>query len=133
MVKMRWMYYSLVLAMLLLILVLVWAKILFSDGEDGKTLNNNNNYINEDDGNTTYKIYFNNSTTMHITNNSSYAPKNPCLDLNCPSNTVYVGSINSDKYYTCDCRYAKRIKSQNIICFSSDEEALMKNYTKLDC
>jgi lipopolysaccharide export system protein LptC len=58
---------------------------------------------------------------------------NVCQSLGCPDNTIYVGSINSNKYYTCDCQYAKRIKSENIICFSSDSEALEKNYIKVDC
>jgi len=56
-----------------------------------------------------------------------------CQDLGCPEGTVYVGSINSDKYYICDCHYAKRINPENIICFTSDEEAQSKNYTKVEC
>ncbi len=56
-----------------------------------------------------------------------------CESLGCPKGTVYVGSVNSDKYYVCDCQYSKRIKPENIMCFSTDNEALSKNYTKVDC
>lgn len=56
-----------------------------------------------------------------------------CQDLGCSEDTVYVGSINSDKYYVCDCHYAKRIKPENIICFSTDEEAQNQGYTKVEC
>jgi DNA/RNA endonuclease YhcR with UshA esterase domain len=58
---------------------------------------------------------------------------NVCQSLGCPEDSIYVGSVNSDKYYVCDCQYAKRIKSENIICFSSDSEALRNNYTKVEC
>lgn len=58
---------------------------------------------------------------------------NVCQDLGCSDDAVYVGSINSDKYYVCDCHYAKRIKPENIICFSSDQEALSQNYIKVEC
>jgi hypothetical protein len=57
-----------------------------------------------------------------------------CIELGCDSNTVYVGSKNSDKYYTCDCHYAKRILLENIFCFESDAQALNKGYEKIeDC
>ena len=56
-----------------------------------------------------------------------------CQDLGCPEGTAYVGSINSDKYYVCDCHYSKRIKPENIICFSSDAEAQSMDYVKIDC
>jgi len=59
--------------------------------------------------------------------------KNPCIKLGCNENTIYVGSINSNKYYTCDCHYANRIKSKNIICFKSDKEAVEKGYSKVNC
>jgi hypothetical protein len=56
-----------------------------------------------------------------------------CEALGCNSDAIYAGSINSDKYYTCDCHYANRIKEENIICFTSDEEATEKGYEKIDC
>lgn len=58
---------------------------------------------------------------------------NVCQNLNCPESTLYVGSVNSDKYYVCDCRYSKIIKPENIICFSSDQEAVDNGYIKIDC
>ncbi len=67
-----------------------------------------------------------------ITNNTASEP-NSCLALNCSSSAKYVGSVNSDKYYVCDCRYAKNINPENIVCFSSDAEALSKDYTKIQC
>lgn len=42
-------------------------------------------------------------------------------------NCLYVGSKNSDKYYPPDCKWAKRIKPENLICFKSEEE--VKNRT----
>lgn len=58
---------------------------------------------------------------------------NVCQNLNCPESSLYVGSVNSDKYYVCDCRYSKIIKPENLICFSSDQEAVNKGYIKVDC
>ena len=40
-------------------------------------------------------------------------PKEGCL---------YVGSKNSDKYYPPTCKYAKRIKTENLNCYNSEEE-----------
>lgn len=36
---------------------------------------------------------------------------------------MYVGSENSDKYHTPDCKFAKKIKPENLVCFNSIEEA----------
>ncbi len=55
------------------------------------------------------------------------------MELGCPSDTIYVGSINSDKYYGCDCRYVKTVLPENIACFDSDQDALDQGYTKSDC
>ena len=77
----------------------------------------------------------------------SFADKNPsttqnnnqiinpaCAELGCPSkDAMFVGSINSDKFYECDCRYAKNILPENIICFSTEQEALADNRTKSEC
>ncbi|MFH1376199.1 MAG: thermonuclease family protein [Candidatus Woesearchaeota archaeon] len=35
---------------------------------------------------------------------------------------LYVGSKNSDKYYPPTCKWAKKIKEENKICFNSEEE-----------
>lgn len=34
----------------------------------------------------------------------------------------FVGSVNSDKYHTSDCKYSKRIKPVNLICFDEAPE-----------
>lgn len=41
---------------------------------------------------------------------------------------AFVGSKNSDKYHLPDCSNAKRIKPENIVCFSSKEDAESKGY-----
>ncbi|MDP4039072.1 MAG: hypothetical protein Q8P57_00615 [Candidatus Pacearchaeota archaeon] len=58
---------------------------------------------------------------------------NSCLELGCEVDTLYVGSKNSDKYYGCDCHYAKRILPENLKCFSSVEEAGSAGYTRSEC
>lgn len=45
-----------------------------------------------------------------------------------PKEGQYVGSKNSDKYHLPSCRWAKRIKSENQVWFSSKEEAESKGY-----
>ena len=58
---------------------------------------------------------------------------NPCIELGCETGSIYVGSINSDKYYECRCGWAKTISLGNIICFATDAEALADNRTKSEC
>jgi len=41
---------------------------------------------------------------------------------------AFVGSKNSNKYHLPTCRWAKRIKPENIVCFKSTEDAVAKNY-----
>ncbi len=41
---------------------------------------------------------------------------------------LYVGSKNSNKYHLPNCRWAKNIKPENLICFSSLEEVQKKGY-----
>lgn len=41
----------------------------------------------------------------------------------------YVGSVNSDKFHYPSCSYANRIKSSNIITFSSRDDALSSGYS----
>jgi len=60
-------------------------------------------------------------------------PQASCTKLGCNENAKYVGSINSDKYYLCDCHYANRINSENIVCFNSDKDATSKGHVKSDC
>ena len=56
-----------------------------------------------------------------------------CLELGCPSDTVYVGSKNSDKYYECKCGWARTINPENILCFKDDMEAQLNGYVKSEC
>lgn len=64
---------------------------------------------------------------------SENGSSNSCIDLGCQTNAIYVGSINSDKYYLCDCRYAGQINPENIICFVNDNDAQTKGYVKSEC
>jgi flagellar basal body-associated protein FliL len=68
-------------------------------------------------------------------NNSEQSPniEQACIDLGCEQRTRYVGSKNSDKFYTCDCHYADRIHQENIICFKTKQEAQEQDYQLLDC
>ncbi|MCK4635391.1 MAG: hypothetical protein KAT32_00870 [Candidatus Moranbacteria bacterium] len=43
---------------------------------------------------------------------------------------IYVGSKKGSKYYPPTCSYAEKIISENLRCFSSDEDAVNKGYTK---
>ena len=79
------------------------------------------------------KMNSENITESNTNDNSSSTDETSCINLGCTSTAKYVGSKNSDKYYTCSCRYAKNINQENIVCFDSDEEAVSKNYTKVDC
>ena len=45
-----------------------------------------------------------------------------------PQNCAFVGSKNSNKYHLPTCQYAKLIKPENIVCFTSVEDASSKNY-----
>lgn len=68
------------------------------------------------------------TTTKVITTTTS--EENLCVSLfNCPEGTKFVGSKSSDKYHYCTCQYAKKIKPENIVCFSSVEDAKSKGYT----
>jgi flagellar basal body-associated protein FliL len=75
----------------------------------------------------------NNGTGNNSVNANNDTETDACLALNCSLGTMYVGSVNSDKYYTCSCRYAKNINPENIVCFSSDAEAQSAGYTKTQC
>jgi len=46
---------------------------------------------------------------------------------------AFVGSKNSNKYHSPDCRYVKRIKPENIVCFSDEEDAKNKGYIPAGC
>jgi len=65
--------------------------------------------------------------------NNSNIINNECLEIGCSAYDIFVGSINSDKYYECNCRYAKNINPENIICFVNDQEALADGRVKSEC
>ena len=68
-----------------------------------------------------------------MTEETEIPSSDPCLELRCPEDSIYVGSLNSDKYYACDCYYAQSILPENLICFSSDTDAISQNYIKSEC
>lgn len=45
-----------------------------------------------------------------------------CVDLK--AGCLYVGSKNSEKYHTPECRYAKKIKGENLVCYESEEDVV---------
>lgn len=45
------------------------------------------------------------------------------------SKCAFTGSKNSNKYHLPTCAIVKRIKSENRVCFSSEEDAHAKGYT----
>jgi hypothetical protein len=45
-----------------------------------------------------------------------------------PQTCVFVGSKNSNKYHLPTCHFAKLIKPENLVCFSSAEDAAAKGY-----
>ena len=70
------------------------------------------------------------STTIPTTTTlvTTTVTSNDCESLGCPPGTQFVGSKNSNKYHVCDCRYAKKIKSENLICLSNKGEAESRGY-----
>ena len=70
------------------------------------------------------------TTTKQLTGivETEKTPTSDCEDLGCPSGTQFVGSKSSTKYHYCDCRWAKRIKEENLICFDDAEDAQGQGY-----
>jgi hypothetical protein len=54
--------------------------------------------------------------------NTATSPNTP--DQKC----AFTGSKNSNKYHLPTCRWAKNIKPENLVCFSSEDEAKSKGY-----
>ena len=54
--------------------------------------------------------------------------QNVLAGTNTPSNCEYAGSKNSNKYHLPSCRWAKQIKPENRVCFSSVDEAKSRGY-----
>lgn len=55
--------------------------------------------------------------------------KSPSSPVVSNQTCIYVGSKNSNKYHLPTSSYAKRIKPENLVCFSSQEEAKSRGYT----
>jgi hypothetical protein len=68
------------------------------------------------------------STTIKVQTTTTMSEKDLCEDLGCPLGTRFVGSKNSNKYHYCDCKWAERIKKENLVCFKSVEEAEERGY-----
>jgi hypothetical protein len=49
-------------------------------------------------------------------------------EKNAKEKCLFIASRNSKKYHTKDCKYGKKIKDSNLICFESIEEARNKGY-----
>lgn len=65
------------------------------------------------------------SQAQNSTQEAKIDPTSPsALSQDCS----YLGSKNSNKYHLPTCRYAKGIKAENRICFSSQDEARSKGY-----
>jgi hypothetical protein len=56
---------------------------------------------------------------LKIDNKPANQPQKDC---------AFVGSKNSNKYHIPTCTWAKQIKPENIVCFSSAEDAIAKGY-----
>ena len=56
-----------------------------------------------------------------------------CIELGCPEGSIYIGSVNSDKYYECTCYYAEQINPQNRICFMTEQEAEDDERVRSEC
>jgi hypothetical protein len=61
-------------------------------------------------------------------NLSQEGQNNPREENTPPSNCAYLGSKNSNKYHLPTCRWAKQIKPENRVCFSSADEAKSRGY-----
>jgi len=68
------------------------------------------------------------ATPAQAQNLASEAKIDPTSTPALPQNCAFVGSKNSNKYHLLTCRYAKGIKAENRVCFSSQDEAQSKGY-----
>ena len=53
-----------------------------------------------------------------------------CTFLGCPKGANYAASKQSDKYHSCDSRFARMISPENLVCFGSEAEAREAGYVK---
>lgn len=59
--------------------------------------------------------------------------KEACFDLGCEYGNLYIGSIESDKFYKCTCHWANQILPENRVCFEDREEAIIEGRTESEC
>ena len=74
----------------------------------------------------TSKPTMNDNKAETLENTQNKAPSNQ-------KECQFVGSKNSNKYHVPSCQWAKRIKPENLVCFSSKEDAASKGYTADKC
>jgi len=51
-----------------------------------------------------------------------------CTALGCDEQAQFVGSANSNKYHSCCSTFARMISKDNLVCFRSRNEAIIKGY-----
>lgn len=59
--------------------------------------------------------------------------KDVLIKTNQKGGCLFIGSKKSDKYHKSDCRWADQIKSDNLVCFKSLDEAKNKGYVPASC
>lgn len=69
------------------------------------------------------------SSTTTISTTTAIEESNACVELGCPEGTQFVGSSGGTKYHYCWCSYAGGIKKENLLCFTSKEDAQARSYT----
>jgi hypothetical protein len=79
--------------------------------------------------NSTYYVYINMSGGANVT----LEAEDPCAMLGCPLGTEYAASANSRLYHTCGCHFARRIAENNLVCYSSESEAMQDGRESSGC
>lgn len=87
--------------------------------------------------------YYNMFNENYVSNNDSsdnssfdselIEQQEACVELGCEEGNLYIGSVNSDKYYSCLCGWGKSISEENRVCFESDSSALADGRVKSEC
>jgi hypothetical protein len=67
-------------------------------------------------------------STPKAPNSPQEAKNSLASNTTATANCAFAGSKNSNKYHLATCRWAKQIKPENIVCFSSADEAAQKGY-----
>jgi hypothetical protein len=71
--------------------------------------------------------------TSQKTQNLTSSEPGATIGQETPKNCSFVASKNSDKYHKPTCAIAKKIKPENQVCFSSEQEAQAKGYKQAGC